>query len=66
MTGTIGQDITRVDGPAKVTGTARYSGEIALPGLAYAEIVGATIASGQVTVIDTAAGRARRRRGCAS
>ena len=54
MTGAIGQDITRVDGPAKVTGTARYSGEIALPGLAYAEVVGATIASGQVTVIDTA------------
>ena len=55
MTGAIGQDIARVDGPAKVTGTARYSGEIALPGLVYAEIVGATIASGQVTEIDTAA-----------
>ena len=34
MTGAIGQDITRVDGPAKVTGAARYPGEIALPGLA--------------------------------
>lgn len=54
MTGAIGQDITRVDGPAKVSGAARYSGEIALPGLAYAEIVAATIANGQVTAIDTA------------
>jgi len=54
MTGAIGQDIARVDGPAKVTGAARYSGEFALPGLAYAEIVAATIASGQVTALDTA------------
>jgi xanthine dehydrogenase YagR molybdenum-binding subunit len=38
-----------------VTGSARYSGEITLPDLAYAEIVGATVASGQVTSIDTTA-----------
>ena len=54
MTGAIGQAIPRVDGPAKVTGTARYSGEISLPDLAYAEIIGARIASGRVTAIDTA------------
>jgi xanthine dehydrogenase YagR molybdenum-binding subunit len=53
MTGAIGQDIRRVDGPAKVRGCARYSGEIALPDLAYAEIVGAEIASGRVISIDT-------------
>ena len=28
MTQAIGQDIRRVDGPAKVTGTAHYSGDI--------------------------------------
>ena len=35
MSGVIGQDVSRVDGPAKVTGSARYSGEIsaARPGL---------------------------------
>jgi xanthine dehydrogenase YagR molybdenum-binding subunit len=55
MTGAIGQAIPRVDGPAKVTGTARYSGEVPLPDLAYAEIVGAGIASGRVTAIGTAA-----------
>jgi xanthine dehydrogenase YagR molybdenum-binding subunit len=55
MSGVIGQEVSRIDGPAKVTGAARYSGEITLPGLAYAQIVGAEIASGQITAIDTAA-----------
>lgn len=57
MTAIIGQDISRVDGPAKVTGAARYCGEIALPGLAHAQIVGAEVASGRITSIDTAAAR---------
>jgi xanthine dehydrogenase YagR molybdenum-binding subunit len=51
----VGQDVPRVEGPAKVTGSARYSGEITLPDLAYAEIVGAAVASGRVASIDTAA-----------
>ena len=64
MSGAIGQEVSRVDGPAKVTGAARYSGEIALPDLAYAQIVGAGIASGRIITIDTtaaehAAGRGR-------
>ena len=54
MSGAIGREVSRVDGPAKVTGAARYSGEIALPDLAYAEIVGAGLASGRITSIDTA------------
>ncbi len=54
MTAAIGQAVPRVDGPAKVTGTARYSGEVWLPDLAYAEIIGALIASGRVTGIDAA------------
>ncbi len=52
MGGFIGQDVPRVDGPAKVTGSARYSGEITLPDLAYAQIVGAQVASGLVTSIE--------------
>ncbi len=55
MSGYIGQDVPRVEGPEKVSGSARYSGEIAWPGLAYAEIVGATMASGRITSIDTTA-----------
>lgn len=55
MSGYIGQDVPRVEGPQKVTGSARYSGEIALPDLAHAEIVGAAVASGRTTSIDTTA-----------
>jgi xanthine dehydrogenase YagR molybdenum-binding subunit len=53
MSGAIGQEVSRVDGPAKVTGSAQYSGEIPLPDLAYAEIIGAGVASGQISSIDT-------------
>jgi len=49
----IGQDVPRVEGPEKVTGSARYSGEITLPDLAHAQIVGARVASGRITSIDT-------------
>ncbi|TDB93231.1 xanthine dehydrogenase family protein molybdopterin-binding subunit [Actinomadura sp. 7K534] len=55
MTAVIGREAVRVDGREKVTGSARYSGEIALPGLAYAEIVGALVARGRITSIDTRA-----------
>jgi xanthine dehydrogenase YagR molybdenum-binding subunit len=49
----VGTPVTRVDGPAKVTGAARYTAEIALPGMAHLAIVGATIASGRVVALDT-------------
>ena len=48
----IGRPVSRVDGREKVTGTARYSGEIELPGLTHAALVGATIPSGPVSAID--------------
>ncbi|MFG2020877.1 xanthine dehydrogenase family protein molybdopterin-binding subunit [Actinomadura geliboluensis] len=54
MSGSIGREVPRVDGREKVTGAARYSGEIALPGLAHARIVGARVAAGRVASIDTA------------
>jgi xanthine dehydrogenase YagR molybdenum-binding subunit len=44
----VGTPLTRVDGAAKVTGAARYTAEIALPGMAHLAIVGATIPSGRV------------------
>ena len=52
MSPSIGRAVDRVDGPDKVTGRARYTAEIALPDLAHAVIVGATIPSGRVTAID--------------
>ncbi|HTU73834.1 MAG TPA: xanthine dehydrogenase family protein molybdopterin-binding subunit [Trebonia sp.] len=51
----VGRDVPRVEGSQKVTGSAGYSGDIALPDLAYAEIVVATVATGQITSIDTTA-----------
>ncbi|MFD7609789.1 xanthine dehydrogenase family protein molybdopterin-binding subunit [Streptomyces sp. NPDC059828] len=51
----VGQPFARVDGRAKVTGAARYSAEIPIPGLTYAYVVGARIACGRITAIDTSA-----------
>jgi xanthine dehydrogenase YagR molybdenum-binding subunit len=54
----VGTPVTRLDGPAKVTGAARYSAEVALPGMTYLAVVGATIARGRVVAIETDAARA--------
>jgi xanthine dehydrogenase YagR molybdenum-binding subunit len=54
----VGNPVTRVDGPAKVTGAARYSAEIRLPGMTHLAVVGATIARGRVVAIDTDDARA--------
>ncbi len=55
MTATIGTPVSRVDGPAKVTGHAPYAAEFAPTGLAYAAIVESTIPAGRVTAMDTTA-----------
>src|SRR5437764_381925 len=51
---TIGESLPRVDGPAKVTGSARYAAETELPGLLYASLVMSTIPSGRVQRLDVA------------
>jgi xanthine dehydrogenase YagR molybdenum-binding subunit len=48
----IGQPLPRVDGPAKVTGLARYAAEFDQPDQAYAVIVTSTVGLGRVTAID--------------
>ena len=53
----IGKARARVDGPLKVTGAARYTSDHHLPGMLYAVPVGATIAKGTITAIDTARAR---------
>jgi xanthine dehydrogenase YagR molybdenum-binding subunit len=52
MRPSVGRSVKRVDGRQKVTGAARYTADIALPGLAHAVIVGATVPSGRVAAID--------------
>jgi xanthine dehydrogenase YagR molybdenum-binding subunit len=51
----IGQPLPRVDGRAKVTGSARYAADFNQQGQAYAVIVSATVGLGRVTRIDSAA-----------
>lgn len=51
----IGAAEPRVDGPVKVTGTAIYTGDVALPDLAHAVLVQSTIAKGRITGTDIAA-----------
>jgi xanthine dehydrogenase YagR molybdenum-binding subunit len=50
----IGVATPRVDGPLKVSGTARYSSDHNFPNLVFAWPLGATIAHGTITGIDTA------------
>jgi xanthine dehydrogenase YagR molybdenum-binding subunit len=49
----IGDPIIRVDGHAKVTGTAKFSAEFDFPNLAHAVIVTSTIANGRITSMST-------------
>jgi len=51
----VGGRLSRVDGPAKITGAAHYAFEQRLEGLTHAVLVGATIAAGRVTAVDTRA-----------
>ena len=51
----VGQPISRVEGRLKVTGGARYTGDIAPETIVHAAIVYSTIANGRIVSIDTAA-----------
>jgi xanthine dehydrogenase YagR molybdenum-binding subunit len=51
----IGQPVSRVDGPLKVTGQARYAGEFKPGPLLYGSVVNSTIACGRILKIDTEA-----------
>jgi xanthine dehydrogenase YagR molybdenum-binding subunit len=54
VSGVLGQPISRVDGRAKVTGTARYAAEFDPTNLAHAALVSSTVPRGRVTAIETA------------
>lgn len=50
----IGTPADRVDGPAKVTGRAKYAAEFPAPDLAHGVVVSSAFAKGKITRIDTA------------
>jgi xanthine dehydrogenase YagR molybdenum-binding subunit len=51
----IGRQDSRLDGPEKVTGQARFAAEVALDRLSYASLVHSTVTRGRITRLDTAA-----------
>jgi len=53
----IGQPLTRVVGPLKVTGRARYSAEFSPAKLAYGALIQSPIANGRLTNLDLGAAR---------
>ena len=53
MTTYIGTPTSRIDGPAKVTGRAKYAGEFSAADLAFGSVVQSTIAKGRIARIDT-------------
>ena len=56
--GHIGRPISRIDGPLKVSGQARFAGEFTFEGMVYAALAHSTIARGRITEIDTIAAEA--------
>ena len=52
--GAIGQPLSRLDGPLKVTGSARFTAEVPFDRLAHAALVCSTIAKGRIAGIDSA------------
>ena len=55
---TLGTQQSRVDGPDKVRGTARFAAEVPMEGLLYAACVHSTIARGRITELGIAAAEA--------
>jgi len=54
-TKSIGKPVSRVDGPAKVTGAAKYAAEFNVPNLAHGFVVNSKIAKGRIKKVDRTA-----------
>ena len=54
----IGKPVNRVDAVPKVTGKARYTFDVQLPGMLYARIVSSTVPHARIKSIDTSAAEA--------
>ena len=56
--GWVGAPVSRVDGPLKVQGLARFAAEVPLDGLLHAALVFAPVARGRIATLDTRAAEA--------
>jgi xanthine dehydrogenase YagR molybdenum-binding subunit len=56
--GLVGTQVSRLDGPLKVKGAARFAAEFPLPGMVYAALAYSTIPKGRIATIDVAAAEA--------
>ena len=56
--GHIGAPLSRLDGPLKVKGEARFAAEFPLDGMVYAAIAYSTVARGRIAALDTTAAEA--------
>jgi xanthine dehydrogenase YagR molybdenum-binding subunit len=56
--GNLGAPVSRVDGPLKVRGQARFAAEFPLEGMLYSALVFSTIARGRIATLDTADAKA--------
>ncbi len=51
----IGKRISRIDGPAKASGEAKYTYDVNLPGMLYGKILRSPYAHAKITALDTSA-----------
>ncbi|CAN5914395.1 xanthine dehydrogenase family protein molybdopterin-binding subunit [soil metagenome] len=56
--GLIGAPISRLDGPLKVQGKARFAAEFPMDGMVYAALSYSTVARGRIATLDTSAAEA--------
>jgi xanthine dehydrogenase YagR molybdenum-binding subunit len=56
--GLIGAQVSRLDGPLKVRGEARFAAEYPMEGMVYAALRYSTVARGRITTLDTTAAEA--------
>ena len=54
----VGKPATRLDGPIRTSGAARYTVDVALPGMLHALVLRAPVARARVTALDLEAARA--------
>ena len=53
--GALGEPVSRVDGPLKVSGAAPFAAEFPLDGMLYASVAFSTVAKGSIVSFDTTA-----------